>query len=97
MRMSKWVVLGAALTVVLAAPVAVGKNAAPYYEAYLASGLAQHQVGFGEFRGLLGDAPCTTADPTIGAGSAVIHDDAGSVHPGPSPAIVHDDAGNMEP
>jgi hypothetical protein len=30
-----------------------------------------------------------------GAGTAVVHDDAGNVNPGAIPAIVHDDAGNM--
>jgi hypothetical protein len=33
------------------------------------------------------------------AGTAVVHDDAGAVHPGPAPgyAAVHDDAGNVNP
>jgi hypothetical protein len=37
------------------------------------------------------------AVPAVGAGTAVVHDDAGSVHGGltPSYAPVHDDAGNM--
>lgn len=37
--------------------------------------------------------------PAAGAGTAVIHDDAGSVHTGLAPgyAAVHDDAGNVDP
>jgi hypothetical protein len=37
--------------------------------------------------------------PAAGAGTAVIHDDAGSVHTGLAPgyAAVHDDAGNVNP
>jgi hypothetical protein len=31
----------------------------------------------------------------LGAGSATIHDDAGNMPTGAGPAIVHDDAGNM--
>jgi len=39
------------------------------------------------------------ANPKAGIGSAVIHDDAGNVHPGSEAgfAIVHDDAGNVHP
>lgn len=39
------------------------------------------------------------AIPSAGAGSAVIHDDAGNVNPGTrsGPAIIHDDAGNVHP
>jgi len=39
------------------------------------------------------------AVPTAGTGSAIIHDDAGNVHPGVTPgyAIIHDDAGNVHP
>jgi hypothetical protein len=33
--------------------------------------------------------------PKAGAGSAIVHDDAGNVNPGAVPALVHDDAGNM--
>ncbi|MGI8912059.1 MAG: hypothetical protein ACR2JR_16145 [Rubrobacteraceae bacterium] len=37
------------------------------------------------------------ANPNAGAGSAIIHDDAGNVHPetGAGSAIIHDDAGNV--
>ena len=39
------------------------------------------------------------AVPAAGAGTAVVHDDPGSVHTGLAPgyAAVHDDAGNMHP
>ena len=39
------------------------------------------------------------AFPAAGAGTAVIHDDAGSVHTGLAPgyAALHDDAGNVNP
>jgi hypothetical protein len=39
------------------------------------------------------------AVPAAGAGTAIVHDDAGAVHPGPAPgyAAVHDDAGNVPP
>lgn len=39
------------------------------------------------------------AVPAAGAGTAVVHDDAGAVHPGLAPgyAAVHDDAGNVHP
>ena len=39
------------------------------------------------------------ANPNAGAGSAVIHDDAGNLFPeaGTGSAVVHDDAGNMIP
>ena len=49
-------------------------------------------------------APLTTsgveaqeANPNAGAGSAIIHDDAGNMFPGAGAgsAVVHDDAGNM--
>ena len=30
-----------------------------------------------------------------GAGSAIVHDDAGNIPPGAGAAVVHDDAGNM--
>jgi hypothetical protein len=33
--------------------------------------------------------------PKAGAGSAIVHDDAGNVNPGAVSAVVHDDAGNM--
>lgn len=38
-------------------------------------------------------------DPAARAGSAIVHDDAGSVHTGLAPgyAPVHDDAGNVHP
>ena len=37
------------------------------------------------------------AGPAVGAGTAIVHDDAGSMHGGLTPgyAAVHDDAGNM--
>jgi hypothetical protein len=51
--------------------------------------------------GPLGFGGVETKDavPGAGAGTAVVHDDAGNVHPGLAPgyAIVHDDAGNMNP
>ena len=39
------------------------------------------------------------ANPNAGAGSALIHDDAGNMFPeaGAGSAVVHDDAGNMIP
>jgi hypothetical protein len=39
------------------------------------------------------------AVPVAGAGTAVVHDNAGSVHTGlaPGSAAVHDDAGNVRP
>jgi hypothetical protein len=39
------------------------------------------------------------AVPAAGAGTAVVHHDAGAVHPGLAPgyAAVHDDAGNVHP
>jgi hypothetical protein len=37
------------------------------------------------------------ANPAAGAGSAVIHDDAGNVNRNADSAIVHDDAGNVHP
>ena len=45
----------------------------------------------------LGGTETKDAVPAAGAGSAVIHDDAGAVHPGARPgyAPVHDDAGNV--
>ena len=37
------------------------------------------------------------ANPNVGAGSAVIHDDAGNMIPeaGAGSAVIHDDAGNV--
>ena len=32
---------------------------------------------------------------TAGAGSVIVHDDAGNIPPGAGAAVVHDDAGNM--
>ena len=37
------------------------------------------------------------ADPKAGAGSAIIHDDAGNVHPEAGSAVLHDDTGNVHP
>lgn len=37
------------------------------------------------------------AAPRAGAGSAVIHDDAGNMPSGAGSAIVHDDAGHLTP
>lgn len=36
-----------------------------------------------------------TAAPTAGAGSAIIHDDAGNVNRNVAPAVIHDDAWNI--
>jgi hypothetical protein len=51
--------------------------------------------------GPLGFGGVQTKDavPAAGAGTAVVHDDAGSVHTGLAPgyAGVHDDAGNVRP
>jgi hypothetical protein len=46
-----------------------------------------------------GGVETQNAVPAAGAGTAVIHDDAGSVHTGLAPgyAAVHDDAGNVDP
>ena len=55
---SEWVVLGAIVAMMLAAAAAFGENWDPCYEAYLASGLSQQQVGFEEFRELYGDGLC---------------------------------------
>jgi hypothetical protein len=35
------------------------------------------------------------ANPNAGAGSAVLHDDAGNVHRNAGSAFLHDDAGNV--
>ena len=35
--------------------------------------------------------------PRAGAGSAVVHDDAGNMLPGAAAAVIHDDAGNLKP
>ena len=47
----------------------------------------------------LGGTETKDVVPAAGAGTAVIHDDAGSVHTGLAPgyAAVHDDAGNVHP
>jgi hypothetical protein len=37
------------------------------------------------------------AKPNAGAGSAIIHDDAGNVHRNAGSAVIHDDAGNVHP
>lgn len=37
------------------------------------------------------------ANPNAGAGSAIIHDDAGYVNRNAGSAILHDDAGNVHP
>ena len=37
------------------------------------------------------------AKPNAGAGSAIIHDDAGNVHRDAGSAVLHDDAGNVHP
>ena len=36
-----------------------------------------------------------TGDANVNVGAAVIHDDAGNMHPEASPAVIHDDAGNL--
>ncbi len=33
----------------------------------------------------------------VGAGSAIVHDDAGNMTPSAGSAIIHDDAGNFKP
>ena len=47
--------------------------------------------------GPLGDGGVETRGAASGAGTAVVHDDSGSVHTGLAPgyAAVHDDAGNV--
>lgn len=49
--------------------------------------------------GPLGFGGVEMRDAVPGAGTAVIHDDAGNVHAGLAPgyATVHDDAGNLHP
>ena len=42
-----------------------------------------------------GGAGVEDAFPNVGAGSAVLHDDAGNVHSNAGSAIVHDDAGSV--
>lgn len=37
------------------------------------------------------------ANLKAGAGTAVVHDDAGNMPPGAGAAVVHDDAGNIAP
>jgi hypothetical protein len=37
------------------------------------------------------------ANPNSGAGSAILHDDAGNVHRDAGSAVIHDDAGNVHP
>jgi hypothetical protein len=37
------------------------------------------------------------ANPNAGAGSAIIHDDAGNVNHNAGSAVLHDDAGNVHP
>ncbi len=37
------------------------------------------------------------ANPNAGAGSAVVHDDAGNVHRNVGSAVIHDDAWNVHP
>ncbi len=37
------------------------------------------------------------ANPNAGAGSAIIHDDAGYVNRNAGSAVLHDDAGNVHP
>jgi hypothetical protein len=37
------------------------------------------------------------ANPNAGAGSAIIHDDAGHVNRNAGSAVLHDDAGNVHP
>ena len=58
-------------------------------------------VAFMVWVGPLGPGGVETRDvvPAAGAGTAVIHDDAGSVNRGLAPgyAPVHDDAGNVNP
>lgn len=58
MRAIKRLVLGATLVMAFAASLAFGEHPTPCHEEYLASGLAQQQMGFGEFRELYGDDVC---------------------------------------
>ena len=60
---SEWVALGAIVAMMLAAAAAFGETPTPCYEAYLASGLSQQQMGFEEFRELYGDGVCATSGP----------------------------------
>ena len=53
---------------------------------------------------LIWEAPLATSGPgtedanlKAGAGSAVIHDDAGNAHRYTGSAVIHDDAGNSHP
>jgi hypothetical protein len=42
-----------------------------------------------------GGAGAEDAIPKAGAGSAIVHDDAGNMHPSAGSAVLHDDAGNV--
>jgi hypothetical protein len=56
-------------------------------------------VAFMVWVGPLASGGVETRDAVPAAGTAVVHDDAGSVHTGLAPgyAAVHDDPGNMHP
>ena len=62
-KTGKWVTLGAIVATMLAAAAAFGETPTPCYEAYLASGLSQQQMGFEEFRELYGDGVRATSGP----------------------------------
>ncbi len=58
--MRKWMALGATLAMLLAAAMGYGATTTPCYEAYLMSGLTEHQMSFEEFRGAYSDSVCVT-------------------------------------
>jgi hypothetical protein len=54
----KWMALGATLGMLLAAATGYGATTTPCYEAYLMSGLTEHQMSFEDFRESYSDSVC---------------------------------------